>query len=178
MDLSKLIFIDFETTGFKKNAPVSLAYLAYQDQKLIGKDYIIINPEEIIEEGAYKVHGISQEEAEKFPNFKEVWGDIKLYFDNSIICAHNSNYDVNKVLLPTLRRYALDFPKNFHTCDTLANARNLISSKNIKNYKLDTLCDYFNIEFHNHHTASFDTVACMRIFNKLVQLSNGNLIID
>ena len=46
------------------------------------------------------------------------------------------------------------------------------------NYKLGTLCEFFNIKLSNWHHADADTEACMKVFNELVKLSNGNLEIE
>lgn len=174
---NRMVFLDFETTGFKENAPVSLAMIFYENGKKAYTNYSIIDPEAQIEFGAQKVHGLTQSEVREYNPFPVLWEEISPYFENSILCAHNSTYDIMKVLLPTLDRYGLDTPNNFWICDTLENAKKFIPKTEVKNYKLDTLCDYLGIKFKNHHTASFDTVGCMRIYNKLVKISKGNLII-
>ena len=65
IDASKICVIDFETTGFFQNAPVSIALACYENGKRIYAKYLIINPEAKIEQKAFEVHGISQAEAER-----------------------------------------------------------------------------------------------------------------
>lgn len=172
IDTSRICVIDFETTGFKQNAPVSLAVAFYENNKRTYAKYILINPEAQIEAGAYKVHGISQVEAETHDNFSVVWKEIRPYFENSIIVAHNAQYDVEKVLIPTLKRYNIPVPTLEKLC-TRDNARAILPKQ--KSYTLDALCDYFGIVCENHHTASFDTMMCQRIFARLYNLDKEKM---
>lgn len=59
VNINKYCCYDFETTGFKENAPVSLAISCYENNKRVFAKYYLINPQAEIESGAYKVHGIS-----------------------------------------------------------------------------------------------------------------------
>lgn len=175
-----MIFLDFETTGLKNPAPVSLCIMFYENGKKKYQSYEIINPEKEIEYGAFKTHGISQEEAKEHYPFPILWEEIGKYFENSIVIGHNVRYDFCFTLLPTLKRYNLRIPEEINVLDTLENAKKLISKTEIKNYKLNTLCDYLNIKFDEetqHHSAFWDTFVLPKIYNKLVKLSHGDLII-
>lgn len=177
-DFSRITVLDFETTGLRNPQPVSLGILHYEDGKLICKKNILINPEAEIEYSAFQVHGISQEDVEDQPNFKDYWGQLKPYLDNTnILIAHNSPYDI-KTLKGQILKFKLDYGGNIiKSIDTCANARRFIAKTEVENYKLDTIAQYFGIKFteEQHHDAFFDTIACMRIFNRLVDLSDGNL---
>ena len=172
INTSRICVIDFETTGFKQNAPVSLAVAFYENNKRTYAKYILINPEAQIEAGAYKVHGISQKEAESHDSFPVVWKEIRPYFENSIIVAHNAKYDVEQVLIPTLKRYNIPVPTLEKLC-TRDNAKAILPKQ--KSYTLDALCAYFDIVCENHHTASFDTMMCQRIFARLYNLDKEQM---
>lgn len=64
----------------------------------------------------------------------------------------------------------MDLPKFLNSknsnmiCDTLQLARETLP--NIDNYKLNTLCEYFNIEL-NHHNALSNAKACLDLFHHL-----------
>lgn len=173
----KILIGDTETTGFKENRIVSIGLLVYEKGKRVAKKNILVNPNAEIEYGAFKVNGISNKDVKDCPTFDVVWEDIKNLFENSTWVFHNAKYDV-KVLNGEFKRYGIISPKHDIIC-TLENAKNFISKEQIKNYKLDTVAQYFGIDFteEQHHDAFFDTVACMKIYNKLVDLSNGNLIV-
>lgn len=173
---NKLVFFDTETVGLNPNHPISLAYIAYQNGKRVAQDCIIMNPEYPISPEASKVNGFTDEYVKQFPTFKEVWPDIKKYFEDSIWIGHNVLFD-KRSLYTEFRRYEIDIPESFYTCDTLENAKKLISKEDVPNYKLGTLCEFLGIKLENAHQADADTEGAMRLFNKLVKLSNGNLII-
>ena len=174
-NFNKIVFFDTETTGLRVPYIISLAYIVYQDRKRVGGDYIICNPDYPIDPGASKVNGFYNKQLLNYPLFDKLWKEIKGDFEDALWVGHNVSYD-EKALLMSLKRYGLEVP-NHRLCCTCDNAKKLIPKTRIKNYKLDTLCDYFDIHFENHHTATFDTVACLKIFNELVKLSDGNLII-
>lgn len=164
VDASRVAVLDFETTGFKQNAPVSLALAYYENGKRTYAKYFIINPEAPIEDGAFKVHGISAQEAKKHKTFPYVWEEIKPYIEGSLCVAHNSKYDITKVLVPTLKRYHIPVPTIEMLC-TRDNAKAILPKQ--KSYTLDAVCDTLGIVCENHHNASYDTMMCQRIFARL-----------
>lgn len=175
MDFDKIVFFDVESTGFKENRIVSIGLLYYENGKRKAKENIIINPNTKIEYSASKVNGFTNDMVKDKPTFDEIWSEIKKYFENTTWIGHNVKYD-NGCILGELTRYGLKIPvhKLICTCD---NAKLLIPKAEIKNYKLDTVAQHFGINFteEQHHDAFFDTIACMKIFNKLVDLSGGDL---
>lgn len=175
INYNRLFIADTETTGFHENRIVSLAYIYCENGKRIAQDYILINPQTKIEEGASKVNGITYEKIKDCPTFDKVWEQLKPYMTESVWIFHNSNYDERKVIIPEMQRYNIPVPQHW-VCCTLENAKRLISKKEVKNYKLGTLCEHFDINLGDRfHEADFDTEACLRVFNKLVKISNGNL---
>ena len=103
------------------------------------------------------------------PNFPTVWKEIKKYFaPDVLLIGHNVKYDVS-VLKDNLEFYNIDYHGEINSLCTCDNAKNLISKNEIKNYKLDTLCDYFGITLDNHHNAFADVIACKDVFNCLIK---------
>lgn len=175
INYNRLFIADTETTRFLENRIVSLAYIYCENGKRIAQDYILVNPQAKIEEGASKVNGITYDKIKNCPTFDKVWESISAYMTNSVWVFHNSNYDELKVIIPELKRYNIPVPSH-RVCCTLENAKLLIPKKEVKNYKLGTLCEYFGIDLGDRfHEADFDTEACARIFNRLIRISNGNL---
>jgi hypothetical protein len=76
----------------------------------------------------------------------------------SVWIFHNSNYDERKVIIPEMQRYNIPVPQHW-VCCTLENAKRLIPKKEVKNYKLGTLCEHFDINLGDRfHEADFDTI--------------------
>ena len=170
---NKIVFVDTETVSISPPYIISIAYIAYENGKRIGAGYKVCNPEYKINPRASEVNGFYNEDLVDKPLFSEIWGDIRYYFENSIWIAHNAKFD-QKAITKTCERYNIIVPKHW-TCCTYDNARLFLSKNEVPNHKLNTLCDYFDIKLLNHHNAGDDTYACMKLYNKLVQLSDGNL---
>lgn len=171
---NKLVIGDTETTGFKENRIVSIAILVYENGKKIADKYILVNPQTQIESGASKVNGITYDTVKNCPTFDEVWEEIKDYMTDSVWIFHNAKYDANKVIYPELKRYHIPIP-NHAVCCTLENAKRLIPKAEVANYKLGTLLEHFGYILENAHSADADTWGCMKLYNQLVKLSDGNL---
>lgn len=172
---NKLVFFDTETVGFKPPYIISMALVCYENGKRIASKYEICNPDWDIPEAVSKVNGFTNENVQGYGEFPDIWGEVMYYFEDSIWVAHHVNFD-EKSLSLTLKRYDIPIPKHW-TCDTLENAKKWIPKIEVKNYKLGTLCEYFGIELKDWHSANADTLACLRIYNKLIGVSQGNMII-
>ena len=160
--------LDFETTGFTNNFAVSLALIRVENRRIKFAKYYLINPQAEIEYGAYKIHGIGAKQVENQPTFKEIWDEIQPYISGQILIGHNVMYDI-KVLKTEVKRYGL-LCLPFKSICTCKNAKKFIDKSNIENYKLNTVCDYFDIQLSNHHDARDDTNACRLIFTKLREM--------
>lgn len=160
--------LDFETTGFTNNFAVSLALIRVEEQKIVFAKYYLINPNAEIEYGAYKIHGIRIKDVVNQPTFDKIWDEIRPYISGQIVVGHNVMYDI-KVIKAEVQRYGLLYLP-FKSICTCKNAKKFIEKTNIENYKLDTVCDYFDIKLGSHHDARDDTNACRLIFNQLSNL--------
>lgn len=109
-----ILFFDTETTGLPKerntraikkpnNWPdlVSIAWLLYQNGRLVNKQHHIIRPEGwIIPEESVKFHGISTEVAmQKGRSLNDVLNEFLIDADKAhLIVAHNFEFDKNVIL--------------------------------------------------------------------------------
>lgn len=173
---NKLVFFDTETVSINPNFIISLAYIAYEDGKRTGYGEIICNPDYPINPEASKVNGFTDEMVADKPLFDEQWPTVEKYFSDAIWIGHNIGFDVRAVRREA-KRYEIDLPQHW-TLDTLKNARLIIPKSEVENYKLETLCNHFNITLDNYHNSLIDTYACLRVYNELVRLSNGNLLVE
>lgn len=104
-----------------------------------------------------RIHGITPEKTKDSPSFIEVWKEIKHYFNNEVIVAHNGKSADFNYLRKELDRHQLEYPFYQSTIDTL---------EVFGVYKLTCLCDFYNIEFGTHHNALDDALACAKLFLK------------
>jgi DNA polymerase-3 subunit epsilon len=105
-----------------------------------------------------KVHGISSADVADAFTFEELWTELKPWFDDSTLVAHNAAFDM-RVLRASLAYYDLAMPCAEYFC-SLSLSRKVW--KNLPGHSLDAVCDYHDIRFR-HHRAGDDAEACAKI---------------
>lgn len=169
---------DTETASFSPPYIISLAYVAYENGKRVAKGMIVCNPDCKISEKASAVNGFTNDMVKDKPLFIEEWRKIEKYFNNSIWIGHNTSVFDIRAIKAEATRYGFIVP-NHMECDTLKNAKRLIPKDKIKDYKLSTLLDYFNLKVNGDaHNADVDVNMTIKVYNKLVELANGELLIE
>ncbi|MBR4282753.1 MAG: 3'-5' exoribonuclease, partial [Clostridia bacterium] len=124
---------------------------------------IYINPEDNFALHCVQIHGITKEHVANEPTFPEIWGDIEKYFTNSVIVGHNVAAADLDALVKNLNRYDIDIPEMYYIC-TWELAKQFVPKFAVENYKLSTLCEYFDIDIDSEHNAFDDACACADLF--------------
>lgn len=128
---------------------------------------IYVDPQDGFDNICVRIHGITQEKVAGAKSFPEVWREIEKYFTNTVIVGHNvASADLN-ALAKNLQRYNIDIPE-FYYIDTLDLARTYIPEYAVADYKLSTLCNYFDIDMGEAHDAFDDACASEDLFIALV----------
>lgn len=142
------IVLDTETTGINHEAGhriIEIGCVELFDRKLTGKHYhVYLNPQREVEEGAFRVHGISTEFLKDKPLFKDIVHDLIAFIQGAELIIHNAPFDtgfLNSELAlikwpETLSRYCT-------VCDTLAMAREKHPGQR---NSLDALCKRYDID--------------------------------
>lgn len=99
-------FFDTETTGDNQkrvDKPIEIAAVHWNYEKgfLGAPKSWLVNPEMPIHPAAIAVHGLMDEDVENAPLLEEVLPELHEYCENTILVAHNIEFDLN--MLPTLR---------------------------------------------------------------------------
>lgn len=165
-------FIDVETPNFSNSAISSIGLIHINTDGEIIEKYTLVNPNQHFDTFNIELTGITPEMVKDAPVFKEVWNDIKEYFEDSILVAHNARFDLG-VISKCLIREGLPIPNIRYMC-TVDLSRKYIPSKS---HKLNVLCDLLDIELI-HHQADSDTKACMELFlymNEKVELQENEI---
>ena len=101
------------------------------------------------------------------PSFDKVVPDLFKYVDGAYIVAHNIEFDYKFIkFMSKDTGYVF---KN-EGIDTLAFSREVL--KGMKNYKLNTVCGHFGIEFL-HHRALSDAHATAKLLLELVAIKKN-----
>jgi DNA polymerase III epsilon subunit-like protein len=186
---NRMIFLDTETTGLPKfrgvnaldrqnNWPdiVSVAWLVYENGKLIESNYSVIKPEWPIPEESTKIHGITEDFAiENGQPLIKVMNDLGADLSRAdYVVAHNLEFDKN--VLFNAMRWRLDinpwliWPKEEICTMNRAQPELKLPSKyrNSSQYKPPSLTELYKNTFNkdpaNMHNSLNDVTALAEIF--------------
>lgn len=91
------IVLDTETTGLDAthgDRIIEIGALELKDRKLSGQTFhVYLNPERPIEDGAFDVHGISNEFLADKPRFGEIAADLIQFLRGGELIIHNAPFD-------------------------------------------------------------------------------------
>ncbi|WP_081303045.1 DNA polymerase III subunit epsilon [Gilliamella sp. App6-5] len=155
---TRQIVLDTETTGMNQESNnhyeghkiIEIGAVEVINRRLTGNHFhVYINPERLIDEDAFKVHGISDDFVKDKPIFKNIAHDFIKFIDGAELIIHNASFDVG-FMDYEFRLCGLDFKTADHciVTDTLAMARRLFPGKR---NNLDVLCERYQID-NSHRT--------------------------
>ena len=157
------VVVDLETTGldpYKGCEIIEIGVTEINNNK-IGRNYSrLIKPNGIIPSLITDITNITNEMVENEKSLEEVLPKFRQYIGDKTIIAHNAKFDL-KFLNYYLNKMGLE-PINNYIC-TLELLKQNKEYKG-KNKKLETACEYYNIENKNAHRADSDTLATAKLF--------------
>jgi DNA polymerase-3 subunit epsilon len=124
-----------------------------------------VNPERLIEEGAMKVHGITDERVANEPVFAEIAHDFLNFVGDSPVVAHNASFDMNFM---NMEYEKLGMPEMQNAVvDTLVIARAKFPGARAS---LDALCKRFEVDNASrvYHGALLDAELLAEVYMHLV----------
>lgn len=149
---------DFETADCHQSAPCSLGIALVENNVIVYSKEYLINPECDFDAVHIAIHGITPEMVFDAPKFSDLWKDLEDLFSSYPVVAHNISFDL-AILEKAAQRYGIDLPRMECYC-TNRIAKNNYS---LASYKLDSLCETFNISLARHHSAENDSRACAEL---------------
>ncbi|WP_417452328.1 DNA polymerase III subunit epsilon [Kiloniella sp.] len=162
------IILDTETTGFKPEEGhriVEIGCLEVYQNLPTGKSLqLYINPERDMPEGAFKVHGISEEFLADKPLFADVVDEFLEFIGEDPLVIHNAPFDM-KFLNSELKWAGRPNLKN-KPIDTVVIARELFPGSPVN---LDALCRRFEIDnsSRTYHGALLDCELLAEVYLEL-----------
>ena len=158
--------MDWETTGLNKleDNITEIGAIKIIEGRIEEEFHTLVNPLKPIPEEVVQKTGITDEMVKDSPNIETVFPDLIKYIDGATIVCHNADFDCSFI-----KRIAEkdNYEFNHEILDTVDISRRLV--KGLKNYKLNTVCDYFKISFH-HHRALSDAYATAELFIELAKI--------
>lgn len=146
--MTRQIVLDTETTGIGHDAGhriIEIGCVELVDRRLTGRHFHrYINPERLVDFGAFKVHGISDEFLVDKPKFMDIYQEFLDFVKDAELIIHNAPFDVG-FLNAELSRIQTHF-KIESVCritDTLDMAKRMHPGQR---NSLDALCKRYQID--------------------------------
>lgn len=154
------IVLDTETTGIGSEVGhriIEVGCIELFDRELTGKHFhYYLNPERTVDEGAFRVHGLSNEFLKDKPLFADIAEELIAFIDGAELIIHNAPFDVG-FLNAELRRINWKKTINDHCAifDTLVVSRQKHPGQR---NNLDALCKRYDVDNTNrkYHGALLD----------------------
>jgi DNA polymerase III subunit epsilon len=151
--MTRQIVLDTETTGLNVRLGdriVEIGCIELISRRVTGNHFHrYINPGRAIEDGALRVHGITDEFLQDKPRFAQIAAEFLDYVRGAELIIHNAAFDI-EFLNAELATLGLEPIEHHVACitDTLQQARELHPGR--KN-SLDALCERYEID-NSHRT--------------------------
>lgn len=128
MSEERQIVLDTETTGISPqngHRIIEIGCVELSNRMRTGRTFqVYINPERAVDEGAFRVHGISTDFLKDKPLFQDIVDDLMRFIDGSELIIHNAPFDTGFL---NAELALLQWPKTItdhcRICDTLSLAR-------------------------------------------------------
>ena len=154
------IVLDTETTGIgveHGHRIIEIGCIELVDRKLTGSHFhTYLNPDREVEEGAFRVHGISTEFLQDKPLFSDILHEFIQFIDGAELIIHNAPFDVG-FLNSELKRAS--WPKTLEShCDILDTLVLAREKHHGQRNNLDALCKRYDVNCANRqlHGALLD----------------------
>lgn len=156
---------DTETTGLhcKKDKIIEIGAIKFNKFGIIDKFSALVNPGICLPYHCYELSGISQEMVEDKKTIEFVLPDFFDFIEDSILIAHNANFDVGFINEEATNANLKVLSKpNVPPVDTVKMSR--LCFPTLEKHNLQFLAKHFNINPGNAHRAYDDALVCMSIF--------------
>lgn len=157
--------LDIETTGgqFNEEGITEIAIYKFDGHEIVDQFISLVNPQIPIQPFVVKLTGINNEMLRSAPKFFEVAKRIIEMTNDSVLVAHNADFDY-RILRTEFRRLGYDF--NIKTLCTVALSQRLLPEQ--PSHSLGKLVRALGIPMADRHRASGDAMATVKLFKILL----------
>lgn len=157
--------LDIETTGGKYNEEgiTEIAIYKFDGHKVVDQFISLVNPERPIQPFVEKLTGINSKMLVSAPKFFEVAKRIVEITEDTIIVAHNAQFDY-RILRTEFKRLGYTFEKN--SLCTVELSQKLMPEQ--PSHSLGKLVRSLGIPMSDRHRASGDALATVELFKLLL----------
>lgn len=157
--------VDIETTGGKYNEEgiTEIAIHKFDGHEVVDQFISLVNPEKEIQPFVVNLTGISNKMLTTAPKFYEVAKRIIEITEDSVLVAHNAQFDY-RILRTEFRRLGYNFERK--TICTVELAQKLLPEA--ESYSLGKLVRSLGIPVSDRHRANGDALATLKLFKLLL----------
>jgi DNA polymerase III epsilon subunit family exonuclease len=161
-----------ETTGLSttENEIIEIGAVSVEEGQIKSKFHALVKPKERIPPSIETLTGISNELLNcEGRELSEVLPEFLTFVTDLPVVSHNADFDLG-FLRMACQRLNLPLFSN-KVIDTLSLARRIISD--VKDYRLETLLEYFNINTDGMHRSMKDCLSTQELYTKLIELQQN-----
>ncbi len=157
--------LDIETTGgqFNEEGITEIAIYKFDGHEIVDQFISLVNPEIPIQPFVVKLTGINNAMLRSAPKFFEVAKRIIEMTNDSVLVAHNADFDY-RILRTEFRRLGYDF--NVKTLCTVELSKRLLPEQ--PSHSLGKLVRALGIPMADRHRANGDAMATVKLFKMLL----------
>lgn len=170
--VDEYVVFDIETTGVSNayNDITEISGVRVSHGKIVEEFSELVKPRKPISRKIAELTGITNAMVKDKPSIEIVGKRFQTFVKDSVVVAHNANFDVN-FMYDNFIKYDIGvFNNDF--IDTLRLSRYLI--KDSDNHKLSTLIDYFGFESIGSHRGMPDALNTHKLLLELKDLHEAN----
>lgn len=164
----RFVSLDCETANPNCRSICQIGAVVFEKGKIIYQFNKLINPQEIFSQKNISIHGITSEQVSDSPLFSDIIPDLIDLFEDSPI-THYGHFDRTAFL-------QAGFPDISNFFDITYAVRKILQLES--GYKLNQICERFNITLDNHHDALADAKAAGLILLECLNYSKYNNLME
>lgn len=148
------VALDFEKANRYSNSICSVGLVLFENGKPTEEKHYLVQPPNNSYE-LTRIHNIAPEHTKESPLFPELWDDLRPYFTEFPLVAHNALSVERAYITKTLEYYDINVPFMNFIC-TMELSKRLFN--HVPSYSLSAICRILNIDFDEsfHHNALYD----------------------
>ena len=158
--------VDLEATGgkFNEESIIEIAIYKFDGVSITDQLISLVNPEKEIHPYVEKLTGISSKMLKTAPKFHEIAKRVIEITSDSVLVAHNAQFDY-RILQLEFKRLGFDF--SMKSICTVILSQELLPEQ--ESYKLGRLSRSLGIPIKDRHRASGDALATVELFKILIE---------
>lgn len=160
--IRSFVTLDIETTALspdKGGRIIEIAGVKVENGQIVDTYSQLIYPESKIYRKTIEITGITNEMLEGQPVYGQVLPEFYQFLGNSVVVAHNANFDWNRYLMYFFKKVGIQVTNEVVCTLTLSK----LYYPERKTYKLEEVCNMNGISIPNHHRALDDALATAQL---------------